>query len=188
MRLLRVMLLPYMAGALIGPWISRFLPTHVLSIYLAAIITVVALRMLFAKGGMSSAARDYHAHSVEISIVLVGVSICSSVAGVASGIFAIPYLTRFSLPMRTIIGTSTAAAAVYSVFGAIGYVSAGWLVSGLPEGAFGYVYLPAFAILALTAAVLTPVGVRLASHVNEMVLKRIFAILLIVAALSIVYF
>ena len=188
LRLLRLTLLPYVIGSLVGPWISRVLPTQVLGAYVAVIISMVALRMLFAGRGGMSLSRDYHEHRLEISLVLMAVGIGSSVAGVASGIFAIPYLTRFSLPLRTIIGTSTAGAAVYSTFGAIGYISAGWSANGLPEGALGYVYLPAFAIMAVTFSVATPLGVRLARYINERVLRRLFAGLLLAAALAIALF
>jgi len=180
--LLRLMLLPYVIGSLLGPWISRLLSAQVLGVYLAVIIGIVALRMLFMGRGIKSASRDYRAHRLEISAVLIGVGICSSVAAVASGIFAIPYLTRFSLPMRTIIGTSTAGAAVYATFGSIGYISAGWSAANLPEGALGYVYLPAFAIMAVTASIFTPLGVRLARYVNERMLRRLFAVFLLAAA------
>jgi len=185
-QLFRLTLLPYVIGSLMGPWISRLLPAQVLGIYLAGIIIFVALRMLFFNRGASIPARDYRAHRLEISVVLLAVGICSSVAGVASGIFAIPYLMRFSIPLRTIIGTSTAGAAVYSTFGAAAYVSAGWYAEGLPAGALGYVYLPAFAITAIAASIFTPLGVRLARYVNERALRRLFAVLLLVAAIAIV--
>ncbi|UCD68821.1 MAG: sulfite exporter TauE/SafE family protein [Betaproteobacteria bacterium] len=187
LRLLRLMMLPYIVGSLIGPWISRSLPTQVLGIYIGLILSVVALRMLLANRSVASVSREYHGRELEISIVLLAVGICSSVAGVASGVFAIPYLARFALPMRTIIGTSTAAAAIYSTFGAIGYVSAGWSATDLPAGSFGYVYLPAFAILALTAAVFTPLGVRLAHRLNDKILRRFFALFLLTAAIVIVF-
>lgn len=186
LRLFRMTLAPYVIGALAGPWISRLLPSRFLGAYVAAIIVVVAVRILTVNREASRPVRDYHAHRFEIGVVLLSIGIFSSIAGIASGIFAIPYLTRFSLPMRTIIGTSTAGAAVYSTFGAIGYVSAGWTAPNLPESALGYVYLPAFAIMAITASVCTPLGVRLASYVNERILRIVFAVFLCVAAIAIV--
>lgn len=186
LRLLRLMMLPYVAGSLVGPWISRLLPTQILGIYIGLILAVVALRMLLVNRSVSGAARDYHGREVEITVVLLAVGVCSSIAGVASGLFAIPYLARFALPMRTIIGTSTAAAAVYSMFGALGYISAGWSAADLPARSLGYVYLPAFAIMALTAAVFTPLGVRLAHHLNEKILRKSFAVFLLIAAFIIV--
>lgn len=187
LQLLRLMLLPYVVGSLVGPWISRLLSTQALGIYVAVVIGMVALRMMFADRGKPGASREFGAHRFEISMVLTGVGICSSVAGIASGIFAIPYLTRFSLPMRTIIGTSTAGAAVYATFGAIGYISAGWSAANLPAGAIGYVYLPAFAVMAITASIFTPLGVRLARHVNDRLLRRVFAVFLLIAGLAIAF-
>ena len=187
LRLFRWTLAPYVVGALIGPWISRLLPSRFLGAYVAIIIVVVALRLLFEYRAAPRSPRAYVAYRLEITAVLASIAIFSSIAGVASGIFAIPYLVaRFSLPIRTIIGTSTAGAAVYSTFGAIGYVSAGWSATNLPANSLGYVYLPAFVIMAITASVCTPLGVRLASYVNERMLRQVFAIFLIVAAIAII--
>lgn len=187
LQLLRLMLLPYVVGSLVGPWLSRLLSTQALGIYVAVVISIVALRMIFVDRGKLGASREFGAHRFEIGVVLTGVGICSSVAGIASGIFAIPYLTRFSLPMRTIIGTSTAGAAVYATFGSIGYISAGWSAANMPAGALGYVYLPAFAVMAITASIFTPLGVRLGRYVNDRLLRRVFAVFLLVAALTIAF-
>jgi len=182
-RLFRWMLLPYVVGAMVGPWISRFLPTRFLSVYVAVIITVIAVRMLLANREISLPQRNYPDHRLEMTFVLAGIAMLSSIAGIASGIFAIPYLVaRFSLPVRTIIGTSTAAAALYSTVGALGYVSAGWSTPNLPDNALGFVYLPAFLIMAFVATLFTPLGVRLASYINERVLRRVFALFLLAAA------
>jgi uncharacterized membrane protein YfcA len=186
LHLLRLMLLPYVVGSLVGPWISRALPAPALSVYVGVLLSVVALRMLLMDRPVATSSRSYKGRELEINVVLLLVGIGSSIAGVASGLFAIPYLARFALPMRTIIGTSTAAAAVYATFGALGYISAGW-TADLPSGAFGYIYLPAFAVMALTAAVFTPLGVRVARQVNERALERLFALFLLFAAAVIVF-
>lgn len=186
LKLFRVTLLPYAVGGLAGPWLSRLLPEKALGAYVAGVIVCVALTMLREGARDARAARDYRSHRIEASLVLLGIGVASSVAGVASGIFAIPYLSRFALPMRHVIGTSTAAAAVYAVSGAIGYVSAGLGSEGHGAGTFGYVYLPAFAAMATTALVMTPLGVRLASRVSEPHLKKGFAAFLIVAAVGLV--
>lgn len=184
--LLRMMLPPYVAGALTGPWVSRVMPTGALEIYLAVIIAIIAVRMVRTPHERSVAGRDYRHHWLQITVVMAIIGVCSSVAGIASGVFAIPYLTRFALSLRTIIGTSTAAAAVYGVCGATGYVSAGWSVENLPPQTLGFVYLPAFAIMAVTAVVVTPLGVRLAGRFNEQALRRLFAAFLIIAAVAII--
>lgn len=185
--LLRLMCFPYLFGALVGPWISRYIPTHLLRLYIATIVVVIALHMLFTRQGRAKRERDYRHHVVEICVVLFAIGLTSSVAGIASGIFATPYLTRFSLPMKTVIGTSTAGAALYSLFGTVGYVTAGWSATNLPDDTVGFVYIPAFLIMAVVVVVCAPMGVWLARYVNDVVLKRMFAVFLLVAAMAMVY-
>lgn len=184
LKLLRLMALPYVVGGLAGPWLSRLLPTKALGIYVATVIALVALRMLHGGGRGAPAARAYQSHRFEIRLVLLLIGVASSAAGVASGIFAIPYLSRFALPMRTVIGTSTAAAAVYSISGAVGYVAAGWSVAVRPPGSLGFVYLPAFLVMATTALIVTPIGVRLGGRVSDRLLRKSFAVFLLAAAVT----
>lgn len=188
LRLFKLTLMPYVLGSLTGPWLNRLMSKRVLGIYLATIILFIALRMLFGNSGKTQATRNYDDHRIELTLVLLAIGVCSSIAGIASGIFAIPYLSRFSIPMRTVIGTSTASAAVYATCGALGYVGAGWTAPDLPDPHAGFVYLPAFAVMAITATITTPMGVRLAGFVNEHTLKRLFAVFLLVAAVAILLF
>jgi uncharacterized membrane protein YfcA len=185
MSLLRLSILPYLFGALAGPWFSLWLPTYVLRVYLALVITIVAIFLIVSDTSKVESDRDISAHQVEIFAVLLVIGVCSSGAGIASGIFAIPYLLRFELPMKTVVGTSTAAAGFYSLFGTVGYVSAGWLEPALPPYSLGFVYLPAFAVMAIVVAIVGPLGVRLTHHVDDVLIQRIFAIFLFFAATAI---
>lgn len=186
-RLFRLTIGPYVVGALGGPWISRAMPTGLLSGYIAILIGVVALRMLLANRNRSPSERQYLAHRKELSFVLAAIAVGSSIAGVASGIFAIPYLLRFAIPVRTVMGTSTACAAVFASCGAISYLAAGWTVPDVPAGSIGFIYLPAFAVMATVAIIATPAGVRLAGLVSELVLRRLFAIFLLAAAVAVAF-
>ena len=80
------------------------------------------------------------------------------------------------------MGTSTAGAAVFASCGALGYLAAGLTAPNLPVGSVGFVYVPAFAVMAVVATIATPIGVRLAGLVREDVLRRLFALFLLAAA------
>ena len=54
----------------------------------------------------------------------------------------------------------------------------------LPAHALGYVYLPAAIGVAIASVFAAPVGTRLAHRLHGDVLKRIFALFLVVVALS----
>jgi len=183
---LRLAILPYLAGALLGPWGARFLPVQALRLYIAAILVLLGLWALRPRGGAPVGSRIWQAHKTEIGGVLFAIGLVSSAAGIASGVFAIPYLSRFNLPLRTVIGTSTVGAAFYSVFGTLGYVSSGWGLEGLPAWSLGFVYLPAFALMSTVGALCAPLGVRLAGRVSDGLLRRLVAIVLLSAAVVIV--
>lgn len=186
-RLFRLTIAPYMLGALAGPWLSRMLPADLLGAYVAILIAAVALRMLLARRARHITGEGYSSHGGELFVVLSVIAIGSSVAGVASGIFAIPYLLRFAVPVRTVMGTSTAAAAVFASCGAIGYLTAGWSAPGMPAGSIGYIYLPVFAVMATVSTITTPLGVRLAGRIREDALRRLFALFLLAAAAAVAF-
>ena len=185
--LLRLAVLPYAAGALLGPWAALYLPVEVLRLYVAAMLAIVCLWSLARKGTGSGTQRQWREHTLEICAVLFGIGLASSMAGIASGIFAIPYLARFAIPLRTVIGTSTVGAALYSAFGTLGHVSAGWAMSDPPPWSLGYVYLPALAVMAVSGAICAPLGVRLAGRMNDRLLKNILAVVILVAAIIIAW-
>jgi uncharacterized membrane protein YfcA len=51
-------------------------------------------------------------------------------------------------------------------------------LSGLPEGALGYVWLPALAVIGVGSVLTAPLGARIAHRVPVAQLKRVFALLL----------
>ena len=61
-RLLRLVLIPYICGALTGPWISRYLPTGLLRWYLAVILVIIAIRLLLIRDNRPRPVRNYHDH------------------------------------------------------------------------------------------------------------------------------
>ena len=185
--LLRLAILPYAVGALLGPWTARYLPVDVLRLYVAGMLIVVGVWTLSRRSNGSGGQRDWRAHKRELRAALFGIGFASSVAGIASGIFAIPYLSRFAIPLRTVIGTSTLGAALYSAFGTLGHVSAGWNMADPPPWSLGYVYLPALAVMAVAGAVCAPLGVRLAARMNDRLLRNLLAVVILCAALVIAW-
>jgi uncharacterized membrane protein YfcA len=183
--LLALAVVPYAAGALLGPWAARYLPVDVLRLYVAGVLFVVGLWTISRRRASGTGERDWREHTLELRAVFFCIGTLSSVAGIASGLFAIPYLCRFAIPLRTVIGTSTVGAALYSAFGTLGHMSAGWGAAELPAWSLGYVYLPALAVMAGASAVCAPLGVRLAGRIDEHLLERALGIVILGAALAI---
>ena len=64
----------------------------------------------------------------------------------------------------------------------VGYVVSGQSAQGLPAGSFGYVWLPALAVIAVFSVLTAPLGARAAHQLPVKKLKRVFASLLYVLA------
>lgn len=182
--LLRLMILPYLLGAGLGPWISRYLSVEVLSYYIVALLLIVGFKTL-SSTSYRHGQRRWIDSRWQISLVHLAIGLVSSVGGVASGIFAIPYLSRFDLSLRTVIATSTIAAALYSMFATLGHIFAGLGVEGRPFWSLGFVYLPAFVVMSMAGAVCGRIGVKLAAKASEVRLRRLLCVFLIVAAIVI---
>ena len=95
--LLRLMIPAYLVGAVLGPWLSRYLPVEVLGYYIVSILVVVSIQTLRRRQPVGE--RRWEQARVEISLVHLVIGLMSSVAGIASGAFAIPYLSRFALSL-----------------------------------------------------------------------------------------
>lgn len=175
-------------GVIMGTVVGIFLANWMSSTVLAAIFTAfvcyasiqllldrkpVPTRTLPGKGGMLAAG--------------FGVGALSSLVGVAGGIITIPLMNMCNVPMINCIGTAAAIGLPISVAGAIGYVIAGLDKSHLPAWSLGYVYLPALVGIVVGTFVTVPAGARAAHGMPVTVLKRIFAVVLLVLAGKMLY-
>ena len=102
--------------------------------------------------------------------------------GLRGGSLSVPYMLYCNVPMIRAVGTSAALAWPIAVAGAVGYLYSGWHAPGLPEGALGFWYLPAVAVLSVATVVFAPLGVKAAHKLPPEKLKLAFGILLMVIA------
>ena len=116
--------------------------------------------------------------------VIAGVIIgaLSALVGIGGGTLTTPFLIWRDTAIRNAIATSAACGVPISVAGMSGYIAAGWHETGLPAGATGFVYWPAFAAIVATSVLAAPVGARLTHALPVRLLRRLFAGLLVVAA------
>ena len=99
----------------------------------------------------------------------------------------VPPLAWCNIRVQHAIGTSAAIGLPIAVGGTLGYMFNGWGQADLPAGSLGYVYLPALAILVVASMATAPFGARLAHRLPVATLKRIFAGILILLALKMLW-
>ena len=87
-----------------------------------------------------------------------------------------------NVAMHNAVATSAALGFPIAVANATGYVFAGMGAQDLPGGSFGYIWLPALAVIAGCSVFVAPVGARIAHRLPVKQLKRIFASVLYLLA------
>ena len=116
-----------------------------------------------------------------------GIGFLSGLVGAGGAFLSVPFMTWCNVPPRHAVGTSAALGFPIALASTVGYVVAGWTLPSALPGAFGFLYLPALAIVSVASMTLAPLGARTAQRVNVVVLKRLFAVLLLALAASMLY-
>lgn len=172
-------LAPAMAlGVLSGSALAYWLPGMFLRVFIAALLTLTALRMLSDWRPSPTATLPGRGGLFGVG-GLIGV--LSSWAGVAGGGLTVPFLNWCGVSMRRAVGTSAACGAVIAVCGAAGFALIG-LGREMSALATGFIHWPAMICLTLSSVACAPLGARLGHRMSVARLKNYFAIFLLVAA------
>jgi hypothetical protein len=187
-------LLPFiLGGALVGSQIGDALPGPVLK---GVFIAYVALTILNGLRPRRKRAAPPPGATGDLAKVrgprLWGFGSAAGLAGglLGSGpaIVVVPYLRGADYPMTMATAASAALSAPIGLVAGLGYVYGGFDEAGLPAFAVGYLYLPAFAGLAVGALAGSPLGIRLSHRIPDGLQYRMFmgylAIVLVVMLLT----
>lgn len=120
---------------------------------------------------------------------LVGgfIGLLSGLLGLGGGSMIVPTLHALRLPMHRAVGTSAVLGLAIALPGAIGFAIGGLGIEGRPPFSLGYVNLAALALLATATFVMAPLGVRWSHSASSRTLRRLFAALLGIVAMRMLY-
>ncbi|MFQ3171035.1 MAG: putative membrane protein YfcA [Oleispira sp.] len=107
--------------------------------------------------------------------------------GIGGGSFTVPFLTWVNVPMKRAVATAAACGLPIAITGAVSNIFTGWEHVDLPEWTTGFVYWPAVLGIALTSVPCAKVGARLAHKLDAKLLKRGFALLLLIVGLKFLF-
>ena len=113
-----------------------------------------------------------------------GIGVLSALVGIGGGSMTVPLLVwRGVKPVRA-VGTSSACGVAIGLSAAVGYAL--HAPSGaLPAHGIGYVYLPAAIGVAVASVLAAPWGTCLAHRLSGNALRKVFALFLLLVALSV---
>ena len=169
-------------GALLGAWIADALHTRGLEIVFGTFVALMALQIGLApkieaegNGRLPGTPANLGAGTV--------IGTVSALGGIGGGLLAVPWMVWHSVPMRIAVGTAAACTLPVALSGATGYAIAGQ-GAGVPGLATGYLYWPAIAGIAVASMLTAPLGARLVHRLPVRLLRRLFALLLLVVAVD----
>ncbi len=175
--LFRPMALGIVIGAMLGAWTASLLPGDVLELVIGVFVILVGLKMLLdvrPKPGRDVPARP--------GLVAAGggVGWASAIFGIGGGTLTVPFLSWCNVRMQQAVGTSAACGLPIAVAGALTNVATGWQSPELPSYSLGFIYLPALLGIVPTSVLFARLGAALAHRLDAALLKRIFALILLV--------
>ena len=169
------------AGTLLSSFGSGWLSQRALAIAFSIIVFFGATQILL--GRRPKAGRTLPGP--------VGLFLCGLVIGTICGLVSaggafltIPFMLFCGIAMHSTIGTAAAIGLPVALIGTIGFIAAGLRVADLPDCSLGFVYLPALVPLVAGSMVTAPIGARATHRMPVVTLRRVFAALLYVLALT----
>ncbi len=175
------MIVGVIVGAIAGAFLAHIVKSEVLSILFGLFLLYMAFRLWFVL-----TPNPAHQLPGPLGLNLFGVivGLKSGLLGIGGGVLTIPFLTRWNVSIREAVAVSNAVSFTVAIIGTISFMISGHLVGGLPKWSTGYVYWPAWLPVALVSLLVAPLGVKLSHILSPNVLKRIFAVFLLIVALQ----
>lgn len=163
-------------GALLGPQFAAQIPTRPLAILFAAFMAYVIFQLVHDN-------KPHPSRRLPGPLGLfgagLGISALSTLVSIGGGSLVVPFLANRGIKMHQAIGTSAATGLPIALAGTVGYILAARGAGNLPEGSFGFIYLPALLVTASASMLMAPLGARLAHQLPVRTLKKIFAAVLV---------
>jgi uncharacterized membrane protein YfcA len=164
------------AGALGGALIADAMPGIALKIIFIGFVSLAIVRGIFHKHHASAAGGSdltgirgpgLWAHGTVTGIT-------GALLGPGPAVIIGPYLRGARCSMPVVAATCSALACLLGFAAAGGYIYGGFNEAGLPASSLGYLYLPAFAGLAVGALAGSPFGIHASHKIADILLHRMF--------------
>jgi uncharacterized protein len=175
--LIRLMLPASLFGVVLGSLLVTRLPALWLQSIFAAFLLYVAFSMLKPPTKTTQLQKTPSKQLLRWFPALVGAT--GSFIGAGGGVLMVPFLSRF-MAMPKAVASSVAVGFPVTVFGAISYMLQTAPVAH-PD-LIGAVYWPAVLGMSIGSVVAAPLGVQLSTKVPAVLLKKLFACVLLLIA------
>ncbi len=174
-------------GALFGSTAAAYVPGQSLKAVFGLLQIVIALKLLFFHPYLPPERTDQPPGRQLLLVGLAG-GCFSAFFGVGGGVVAVPLmLIVLQLPIHLAVGNSSALIVVSSFAATIGYIFYGLQQPETAPFSLGYVNILVAAVVAPLSMIFARFGVRLASKISQERMIKVFAVLLIIIGVKILF-
>ncbi len=168
-------------GAFIGAAVADALPSDTLRLIFAPFMLLVAFQMAFGRPP-----KPQRQLPQRLGLFLAGgvIGSLSSILGIGGGSLSVPFMSFCNVSVRQAVATSAAIGFPIALAGTIGFIVSGWNVDVLPAWSLGYINLKAALSIVIASAITAPLGAKLTHIMPVSLLKKVFAVLLVIVAIK----
>ncbi len=180
-------------GIAIGAWFGAVfaskLDTEILKPVFGIFEILVAILMF------SQYQSKQHQLKIKTTNGLIGGGIIGSISaiiGIGGGTLTVPFLHWHKINIKNAVATSAACGLPIAVFATASYIFSGENLIGSSQlrsqNLFGFVQLHAFLFIAITSFLIAPLGAKFAHSISDVLLKKIFALFLLILGVKMLLF
>lgn len=167
-------------GVLVGSYLVTVVNAKLLTLLFGIIATLSAINMLV---GKKDALVNGLPGRVGQSIMGACIGLFSSMVGIGGGTLTVPTLTFCNYPAHRAVGTAAAVGLIISLPAALTLLFVGDTPLDAPFATYGYVNLLGFICIVPLTVLFAPIGASIASKLDAGLLKKVFAVVLIITGL-----
>lgn len=176
-------------GVFLGSILAHFMSSYCLRIIFGCFLLLASclmFRLAYRESRRTSAALEKIPGIFSAAWASVFIGFFSGLLGTGAGSLSVPYLSRYHFKMKNIAAIASLCSFPIAVIGAVTFLFLGLHKIHAPWTT-GYINWMAFFFVALTGLVFAPLGARLAVYLNALLLKRMFAVILLLLAIQMLY-
>jgi uncharacterized membrane protein YfcA len=171
-------------GAILGVLVVAQLRTTTLQFIFGGLAFTVGLYMAFSKSHWRLAEDMPRGPKRMLLAPIIG---CLSVlVGVGGGSFGVPLMSLHGTPMHRAVATAAGFGLLIAVPSVIGFLLVPLPADIRPPFTVGLVNLAAFVVVICTTMLTAPIGARLAHRLDAAMLRRVFAVFLLLVAANMI--
>jgi uncharacterized membrane protein YfcA len=166
-------------GAVLGAAVADRIQGEALIRIVGVFATLAGLQLLLGRKPIGEKALP---GQPGVSFVGFIIGSISSLIGIGGGAMTGPWQLWHGIKAQNAVATSAACGYPIAIAGSVAFVLFG-LKGDMPDGALGYIHLPAFLGIALTSAIAAPFGVATVHRLPPALVKKIFGGFLVLVGL-----